>query len=90
MSCAALRLKPFNNPDNLSRLKYLQWEKLLGSVIYYRSGFNEINVPGSYKAFLANRGKLDEFNFGEFSASDELNSLAELARQHPGNYLLLG
>ena len=88
MSATAFIFMPQNNPasDNLGSK---QWDKKVSDIVDYRGACRRVEIAGVYDAWLGQRGAADEFNYGDFSSSDELNSMLLLAREYPGAYAAL-
>ena len=91
MSSATFILAPAHIPAKKDKENSKEWKELIESLKEHRGGYKRIKkftFGGGKEGYLSNRGKLDEFNLGEFSG-DELTYLARLANNFPGNYLAI-
>ncbi|MEW6350127.1 MAG: hypothetical protein AB1646_13760 [Thermodesulfobacteriota bacterium] len=90
MSSAAFLCAPYepipSKYDPTQRVAYLRWQKKLGDVIHYQSGYREIPVDPGCVAYACNRGKIDDFHLGEYPG-DSLAKFVALCESYPGEYL---
>ena len=88
MASAAFLLAPDKHPKPADKLTHARWLNQTERLIHYRGNYRKVKPRrGGALGYLSNRGHLHEFNFGEFTDSDEIDTLKNLARFVPGEYL---